>query len=289
MTQHFLGDSSITRRGFVQKALSTLSGIAACSSVFQSMLAATQESSPSAGDHMGKYQSLLKPGNETIFILIYPDFTSIDAIGPQYMLSSMAGSQVKFVAKTKVPVRCDTGFEVVPQLSFQEIPEKPTLFLVPGGMRGTLNAMEDAETLDFVRRVGNASEMTASVCTGSLILGAAGLLNGYQATSHWQTLELLPLFGAIPSSKRVVFDRNRVTGAGVTAGLDLGLELVRHYRGDFYTKGVELLAQYDPTPPFIKEGNPQTADPKTVEMFQNMHRPFVDSAASTIKKVYRSE
>jgi putative intracellular protease/amidase len=278
--------SAITRRGFVQKALSTVSGIAAYASLSRVLLGAAKESGPSHENHLGEYQSLLKPGHEKVLILIYPGFTALDAIGPQYMLSSMAGSQVRFVAKTKMPVRCDTGFEVVPQLSFGEVTEKPTLFVVPGGMQGTLNAIEDAETLDFVRRMGNSSEMIASVCTGSLILGAAGLLKGYQATSHWQTLDLLPLVGAIPSTNRVVFDRNRITGAGVTAGLDLGLELVRHYRGDFYTKGVELLAQYDPNPPFLHEGNPQTADPKIVEMFQNMHRPFIDSAASTIKKAY---
>lgn len=288
MTQHSPDGSSLTRRCFVQKALTALSGIAAYSSVSRAMLAATAESGTSAQHHMGKYQSLLKKGNEKILILIYPGFTALDAIGPQYMLGCMAGSQVKFVAKTNLPVRCDSGFEVVPQMSFGEIPEKPTLLIVPGGTYGTLQAIEDAETLEFVRRAGTASEMAGSVCTGSLILGAAGLLKGYQATSHWQTLELLSLFGATPSSKRVVFDRDRVTGAGVTAGLDLGLELVRRYRGDLYTKSVELLAQYDPDPPFKTAGNPKEADQELVTMFENMHRSFVDSAASTIKKIYHT-
>ena len=123
------------------------------------------------------------------------------------------------------------------------------------------------------------------MCTGSLLLGAAGLLDDYEATSHWQTLELLPLCGARPSKKRVVFDRDRVTGAGVTAGLDLALEIVQRYRGDFYAKGVQLLAQYAPQPPFPGSGDPATADPDVVKLMNGMHKPFVDLLGNSIKAV----
>jgi len=226
----------------------------------------------------------LRSGTETILILMYPGFTAMDAIGPQYILSCMAGSKVKLVAKTAAPVKSEAGFEIVPELTFDTCPPRPTLLVVPGGTSGTLAAIGDPETLDFLRRVGGAADMVGSVCTGSLLLGAAGLLEGYEATSHWQTLGLLPLVGAIPSRRRVVFDRNRVTGAGVTAGLDFALELVRYYRGDFYAKGIQLLAQYDPQPPFPGGGDPESADPAVTALLDEMHKPFVELAASTIRK-----
>ena len=146
-----------------------------------------------------------------------------------------------------------------------------------------LAAIEDRETLEFVRDVGRRSAMVGSVCTGSLLLGAAGLLEGYEATSHWQTLELLALVGARPSRDRIVFDRDRVTAAGVTAGIDLGMELVRRYRGDFYARGVQLLGQYDPHPPFAGGGNPESADPAVVAMLTQMHAPFVAQSAKVLR------
>lgn len=227
---------------------------------------------------------LLRAGTESVFILLYPGFTALDAIGPEYALSCMVGATVRFIAKTTKPVRAESGFEVTPHLSFEQLPEKPTLFIVPGGTKGTLDAIGDAATRDFIRRAGLASQIAASVCTGSLLLGVAGLLDGYEATSHWQTLELLPLFGAKPSTKRVVFDRNRVTGAGVTAGLDFSLELVRHFRGDMYAKGVQLLGQYDPQPPFAGAGNPATANPRLVLMLNEMHKPFIAHYGDAIRE-----
>ena len=128
--------------------------------------------------------------------------------------------------------------------------------------------------------------MVGSVCTGSLLLGAAGLLKGRRATSHWQTLELLKEVGATPVTERVVFDgTDRVTAAGVSAGLDLGFQLVRHYRGDFYAKGMELLGEYDPQPPFPGGGNPRTADKTAVEMLNMMHAPIVEKFREVIQTV----
>lgn len=226
----------------------------------------------------------LMAGSETIAILLYPGFTALDAVGPQYALASMMGSQVQFVAESLDPVPCDTGFAVTPNATFDECPTDLDLFVVPGGMTGTLKTIEDTATMDFVRDHGGRAKVCGSVCTGSLILAAAGLLDGYRATSHWQTLELLKLGGATPVTDRVVFDRNRVTGGGVTAGLDFGLELVRHYRDDTYAEGVQLLAQYDPQPPFPRGGNPATATPAVVKLLDDMHAPFIDKARQTIEE-----
>ena len=196
------------------------------------------------------------------------------------------GAKVSLVAKSKRPVKTDTGYEIIPNLTFEECPEASDLLVVPGGTSGTLAAMRDRTTLDFIRKTGGAAAMAGSVCTGSLLLGAAGLLNGYEATSHWQTLDLLPLFGARPSDKRVVFDRNRVTGAGVTAGLDFALELVSRYRGEAYARATQLLAQYDPQPLFPKSGNPKTAAPETVATVQGMLHSFVANATGALREVY---
>jgi cyclohexyl-isocyanide hydratase len=270
-----------TRRRFIQ-ALAAASGASLAPAAPPPVRG---ETTTEAGTEAAKQtMAKLKHGAETILILIYPGFTAIDAIAPQYMLAGMMGSTVRLVAKTNSPVKCESGYEISPQLSFDQCPARPTLLIVPGGTSGTLAAIEDSATLDFIRRVGGAADMAGSVCTGSLLLGAAGLLRGYEATSHWQTLELLPLVGAKPSEKRVVFDRNRVTGAGVTAGLDFALDLVRFYRGDFYAKGMQLLAQYDPQPVFPGGGNPRTADAPVKMLLDQMHKPFVELFASTIQK-----
>ncbi len=276
-----------TRRKFLL-ALTALGGSSALGVLPRRLLAEQEPPSSNAAHPVNDPHSLLQMGQEVVLILIYPGFTAMDAIGPQHMLSSMAGATVKFVAKSAAPVPSETGFDVVPNLTFAQCPPNPTLLIVPGGTTGTLNAIEDSETRDFLRRVGGGAAMVGSVCTGSLLLGAAGLLDGYEATSHWQTLELLPLVGAKPRSERVVFDRNRVTSAGVTAGLDFGLALVRHYRGDFYAKGVQLLAQYDPHPPFPGGGDPKTADPAMVSLLNEMHKPFVELAGKTIQSVHPS-
>lgn len=265
----------ITRRRFVQ-ALAAITAAAP--------LAMQAEEGKAPDDAHAAAMKALKIGSERIYILIYPGFTEIDAIGPRYALGGMMGAKVEFVAKSAQPLRCESGFFITPQVTFEQVVAKPDLLIVPGGMVGTLAAIEDKETLGFVREVGNASAMVGSVCTGSLVLGAAGLLNGYNATCHWQVLDLLPIFGAKPRTDRVVFDRNRVTGGGVTAGLDFGFELVRKYRGDFYAKGMQLLGQYDPQPPFAGGGNPKTADPAVVELLTKMHAPFQEKAAAVIRK-----
>jgi len=233
-------------------------------------------------------QEQLRMGSEQIAILVYPEFTALDALGPHYALASMMGATVRFVAKTLDLVPCEGaskgGFCVKPQLTFSNCPEDLDLLLVPGGLTGTLAAIQDTETIQFLQSRTAKTKLVGSVCTGSLVLGAAGLLKGRRATSHWQLLEVLKDVGATPVSERVVFDgTDRVTAAGVSAGLDLGLQLVRHYRGDFYAKGVQLLGEYDPQPPFPGGGNPRTADKTVVNMLNLMHAPLVEKFRETIR------
>ena len=233
-------------------------------------------------------QEQLRMGSEKIAILVYPEFTALDALGPHYPLSGMMGAKVQFVAKTMDTLPCEGaskgGFCIRPHLTFADCPTDLDLLLVPGGLTGTLAAIADDETRNFIAEQGKRAKMVGSVCTGSLLLGAAGLLKGRRATSHWQTLELLKEVGATPFAERVVFDgTDRVTAAGVSAGLDLGFELVRHYRGDFYAKGIELLGEYDPQPPFPGGGNPRTADKTVVEMLNLMHAPIVEKFRAVIQ------
>ena len=255
-----------------------------CWALFGNLLLA-ETTDPSAGKekHAESCESFFPAGSEEIVILIYPGFTAMDALGPEYFLSCLTGAKVRLIAKTATPVRSESGIYITPHLTFKDLPKNVDLFLVPGGASGTLAALQDPETIDFIRSAGKASKITGSICTGSLLLGAAGLLEGYEATSHWQTVKLLPLCGAVPSSRRVVFDRDRTTAAGVTAGLDLALEIVRKYRGDQYARGVQLLAEYDPQPLFPGGGNPSTADPEITGVLNEMHRPFIDQFDSALR------
>jgi cyclohexyl-isocyanide hydratase len=228
-------------------------------------------------------------GSEQIAFLVYPEFTALDALGPHYALAGMMGATVRFVAKTLDPVPCEGasqgGFCVRPHYTFSNCPQQLDLLLVPGGLVGTLAAIEDMDTVRFLQRRAASTKLVGSVCTGSLLLGVAGLLKGRKATSHWQTLQVLKDVGASPVNERIVFDgSDRVTAAGVSAGLDLGFELVRRYRGDLYAKGMQLLGEYDPQPPFPGGGNPKTADPTAVNMLNMMHVPLVERFREAIAR-----
>ena len=267
---------SVSRR----TALRQLAVLSAAGGAAQLTHAAEPAATPPAAAPVHPPPTGLREGQEQIAILVYPEFTALDALGPHYALSGMMGASVRFVAKTREPVRCegarDGGLLVQPHLTFDECRDRLDLLLVPGGLSGTMAAIADPATRAFVARAGRQARCAASVCTGSLLLGAAGLLNGRRATSHWQTLDLLREVGATPVAERVVFDgTDRATAAGVSAGLDLGFALVQRYRGDFYAKGMQLLGEYDPQPPFPKGGNPRTADREVVDLLDQMHAPVV--------------
>lgn len=208
-------------------------------------------------------------------ILLYPEFTALDVFGPHHMFINLWGEQTHLVAKTLDPVPTDTGVLIQPTTSFADCPEDLLVLTVPGGTMGTLAAMQDAETIAFLQDRAPRTKWITSVCTGSLVLGAAGLLRGYKATSHWLTHDVLTDLGAIPVSDRVVTDRNRITGGGVTAGIDFGLSIIEALRGRDYAETVQLFAEYDPAPPF-DAGSPDKARPETKQVLVDMFAPFVE-------------
>lgn len=171
----------------------------------------------------------------------------------------------------------------MPTTTFEQAPRDLDILFVPGGGEGTLAAMRDAELLAFLADRGSRAKWVTSVCTGSLVLGAAGLLKGYKATSHWVTRPLLKAAGAMPVEARVVRDRNRITGAGVSAGLDLGLTIVGMLRDRAYAESVQLLCEYAPEPPF-QAGSPRTAPPKVTAMVAGMFVDFNRNARAVLKK-----
>lgn len=196
-----------------------------------------------------------------IGMLLYPGLTVLDLIGPQTVFSWFANTHL--VWKTKNLVYTDTGFGVQPTDTFETCPRELDILFVPGGF-GQNQLMNDAEVLGFLAERASSSKYITSVCSGSLLLGAAGLLRGYKATSHWAAREALRAFGAEPVEARVVVDRNRITGGGVTAGIDFGLVLLAKLRGDDAAKLTQLAMEYDPEPPF-DAGSPWTAGPAIVE------------------------
>jgi cyclohexyl-isocyanide hydratase len=218
-------------------------------------------------------------------MLVYPRFTILDLIGPQHVFALLGPEfKTRLVWKDKSELVSDTGVPIRPTLSFDECPPDPTLIFIPGGTDGTLQAMEDKDVRTFVGDVGSRCKYVTSVCTGSLVLGAAGLLNGYRATTHWLALESLKLFGATAVAERVVVDRNRVTGAGVTAGIDFALTLATLLKDESYAKTVQLMMEYDPNPPF-QSGNRNNADPESVRLLEGMASPFLLDVEAAIQRI----
>ena len=191
-----------------------------------------------------------------IGILIYPDLTQLDATGPAQVLVRVPGAKLHMVWKTHEPVRTDAGFAIVPTTTFAECPQLDVI-CVPGGA-GQVALMTDEETLAFLRQQAAGARYVTSVCTGSLILGAAGLLKGYRSACHWAWRDMLSALGAEPVAERVVRDRNRISGGGVTAGIDFGLTLAAELAGEDAARLIQLALEYDPQPPFDC-GSPEKA------------------------------
>ncbi|NII58409.1 DJ-1/PfpI family protein [Sphingomonas aerolata] len=200
-----------------------------------------------------------------IAFLLFPNVTQLDLTGPAQILSRLGEAQVDLVWKTRNPVPTDAGFSILPTAIFAEVPYADIL-CVPGGF-GLNDVIADDEAMAWVGAVGAGATWVTSVCTGSLILGAAGLLDGYRAGCHWAQRDMLPLFGAIPVDARTVVDRNRVTGGGVTAGIDFALTLIALIRGEAHARMVQLALEYDPQPPF-DSGSPAQAGPEIVAAYQ---------------------
>lgn len=216
-----------------------------------------------------------------IGMLLYPGLTQLDLTGPFEVLHRIPGAQVHLLWKTLDPVVADSKMTFVPSTTLDACPRLDVVF-VPGGT-GQIALMQDAGVLGFLREHGRGARWVTSVCTGALVLGAAGLLEGYEAATHWAFMELLPMFGAKPVRRRVVVDRNRITGGGVTAGIDFGLRLAAEMAGEPVAKAIQLGLEYDPEPPF-RSGHPSVAEPEIVAMVRARFDPLARARAEQIAK-----
>ncbi|MFN4087461.1 MAG: DJ-1/PfpI family protein [Alphaproteobacteria bacterium] len=196
-----------------------------------------------------------------IGMVIFPRMTQLDLTGPFEVLARMSGAQVDLIWHRMEPVTDAQGLIFTPTATFADY-GVPDILFIPGGP-GVLEAMQDRDLVAFVRAAGESARLVTSVCTGSLVLGAAGLLKGRRATTHWGAIEQLELLGAVPTRERVVVDGNRITGAGVTSGIDFGLAVVAQLHGEERAREVQLQIEYDPHPPF-DSGSVGTADPALV-------------------------
>lgn len=217
-----------------------------------------------------------------IGFLLFPGVTPLDAVGPAQVLSAIPDAEIYMVWKDTQAVTTDVGFSITPNVSMSECPDLD-IICVPGG-GGQALIMDDKQVLDFLRYQGGQARYITSVCSGSLLLGAAGLLNGYKATSHWAVLEYLTLFGAEPVADRVVRDRNRFTGGGVTAGIDFGLTLAAELAGEEAAKEIQLSLEYNPKPPF-NAGSPVAAGAKLEAKVRSRLGQLITQEGSTFPDI----
>jgi cyclohexyl-isocyanide hydratase len=216
------------------------------------------------------------PDRPKIAMLVHPKMVLQDLVGPLTVLN-LAHAEIHLVWKTLDPVQSETGLAVNPTTRLSDCPEHLDVLFVPGGLDGSIALMDDPETVGFIRERGEQARYITSVCTGALLLGAAGLLRGYRATGHWYIRDLLGLMGATPVHERVVVDRNRITGGGVTAGIDFGLMLVSLLRTQPDAEWAQLIIEYDPAPPF-HAGAPETAPKPVYERLLEVRSPAIESA-----------
>jgi putative intracellular protease/amidase len=203
-----------------------------------------------------------------VAIPLYEGFTALDAVGPYEVLARLPGASVRFVAETPGPVRTETGtLGLTADHALDDFPA-PEVIMVPGGL-GTRALLDGGPMVEWVRAAHESSQWTTSVCTGSLLLGAAGVLDGLDATTHWLELETLERFGARPVSERVVERGKVITAAGVSSGIDMALTLAARIAGDEIAQAIQLGIEYDPDPPFAG-GSPKTAPPQIVELVRSL-------------------
>jgi cyclohexyl-isocyanide hydratase len=205
-----------------------------------------------------------------IGLVIFPRVTQLDLTGPVQVFSSVPGAKVHLIWKRIEPVASDSVLVLTPTNTFVDCPQLDVI-CVPGGL-GTDDMINDAEMLDFLRRQAKEATYITSVCTGSLVLGAAGLLQGYRAATHWTAMEFLAAFGAKPAKTRVCIDRNRITGGGVTAGIDFALTLVSIMVDRQTAEMIQLRLEYNPAPPF-NSGSPDTAPPEILALMKQKIAP----------------
>jgi cyclohexyl-isocyanide hydratase len=221
-------------------------------------------------------------GRTQIGLVLMPHLTQLDLTGPYEVFARVADADVHLVWKTLEPVRADSGLRLLPSTTFAACPALDVV-CVPGGP-GVDALLEDDEVLDWLRRQAAGARYVVSVCTGSLALGAAGLLEGRRAGCHWASRELLVHFGARPADERVVSDGNVVTGGGVTAGIDVALRVVADLRGQAAAEAIQLAIEYDPQPPF-SAGSPSSAP---VALVEHVRAAMADRLQQRAERVRRS-
>ena len=209
-----------------------------------------------------------------IAIPIFDKVTALDAIGPYEVLSRLPGAELKFLSFEPGPVRTDNRMLALHADGvFEDMPD-PDVFVVPGGF-GTRALMKDERMLAWVRKAHETSQWTTSVCTGSLVLGAAGLLDGLEATTHWAAMDTLASTGCRPTGRRVVEQGKIVTAAGVSSGIDMALFLAGRIAGDVVAQAIQLGIEYDPQPPY-DAGSPDKAPPEIVDFIRSLELDQAD-------------
>ncbi|MEZ5889065.1 MAG: DJ-1/PfpI family protein [Xanthobacteraceae bacterium] len=216
-----------------------------------------------------------------IGMLAFPRMTQLDLTGPYEVFARLPNTRVSLVAHRLDPVETDRGLVILPSSTYAVCPQVEVI-VVPGGP-GQQDLMDDAPTLDFLRRQAEGAAYVTSVCTGSLVLGAAGLLRGRRATCHWGAIDLLPHFGAIPAHERVVVDGKIITAAGVASGIDFALALAALLDGETVAREIQLQIEYDPAPPF-DSGSPRTAAPDLVERVKARGAKLYAARAETARR-----
>ncbi|MEC5147126.1 DJ-1/PfpI family protein [Chitinophaga sp. 212800010-3] len=212
-------------------------------------------------------------------MLLFPELTILDFTGPYEVFVKAPCFDVLTVGATISPISAEGGLQLQPQLSIDDCPQLDVIF-VPGG-KGINHLLTDQAILQFLRNQAARAQYITSVCAGALVLAAAGLLDGYKATTHWRSLELLRMFGVDTIDDRVVKDRNRITGGGVTAGIDFGLTLTAIVGGEEMAKVVQLQLEYNPAPPF-REGSPRTASLPVLQKARELTKPLLETRRSII-------
>ena len=220
----------------------------------------------------------------SVGMVLFDGVTQLDLTGPYEVLSRMPGTQVTLIAPSPAPVRSEWGLTITPDATFANAPALEVV-CVPGGW-GVDAYLTNVELLDFLRARSERARFTISICSGALLLGAAGLLHGYRATTHWMSLDLLPLLGATAVHERVVRDRDRITSAGVTAGIDMGLSLAEELFGTTVAQSIQLAIEYDPSPPF-SSGSPRTAPESVRAAVSLASAPALARRRSIIERIAR--
>ena len=217
-----------------------------------------------------------------IGLVIYPQMTQLDILGPHQVFTSMPNTQVHILWKTKEPVTSAEGLTIVPTTTFADCPTLDVL-CIGGGDMGQVEMMRERELLEFLALQGKKAKYVTSVCTGSLIIAAAGLLQGYRAATHWLLRDHLAMLGVEVGTERVVVDRSRITGGGVTAGIDFGLVVAAKLCGEETAKTIQLVLEYNPAPPF-NAGSPETAGEILVDRVKKSAKGIMQASLAQTKE-----